>query len=71
MKTTYLSDIWNWLDGKKTVIGAFLLIVAAHGSLIHLTPEWCNFIADIGTVISGAGIVHKGIKGELTSGEGS
>lgn len=60
-----LTETWAWWSGKKTVIGALLLIVYGmpHATeLFHLTPEWMDVIYYIGSILSGVGIAHKGSK---------
>lgn len=57
-----MADIWNWLSGKKTIIGvllnAFLQINEGNG-YFQLTPDmlgWLNGIAD--SFLYG-GVAHK------------
>ena len=57
-----LTDIWEWLNGNKTLIGAVILTVLSRG----LIPEGTLFsILDIlGQFLVGGGLVHKFIKGK-------
>ena len=55
----------NWLNGKKTIIGLFIIALAGQ----QFFQNWINN-ADIiaalmwvGGVLSGTGLVHKAIKG--------
>lgn len=64
--------MWQWFDGKKTIIGTICLYVAELiiGGLIkdqlHFSPEWLTTIQTILTWIGGilvpGGLGHKYIK---------
>lgn len=59
-----LEDLWTWLDGKKTIIGAVLLVVggAPHlASLIGAVPV--DMLVYFGCALAGGGLAHKAQKG--------
>ncbi len=69
-------NIWTWLNGKKTAIGAVLIVIAGAvsgtlptiegiGKLPALYPPlapFCPYVAAAGFLLGGAGGFHKGIK---------
>lgn len=59
-----LKKIWNWLNGKKTNIGAFIFFF--NSELIPIIfksgnePEWLNTILEISIkLFVYAGLLHK------------
>ena len=58
------------LNGKKTVIGAIMLSVAVLLPKLGLDVSWLgqaiSILEWLGAILSGVGIGHKGMKGELT-----
>ena len=64
-------QIWNWFNGKKTVIGAACLFLAMFIEQI-LIPKWGVSVAWIGSlrdtfiwiggILTPAGLIHKGVK---------
>lgn len=55
-----LLKIWNWFDGKKTAIGAALLLLHGVPHLMGLIgPEALDVILYLGRALAGGGIVHK------------
>ena len=60
--------IWNWLDGKKTTIGAALLLLATFLSEVivgkwHVEVSWMQPAIEtlnwVGMAVTGLGIGHK------------
>jgi hypothetical protein len=63
MKT--LEKIWNWLDGKKTTIGAIAMIISQTPYLgDFIGTEAVEIIQYFGTAIGFGGVVHKVAKGK-------
>lgn len=68
-----LKELWEFLNGKKTIIGAMLLIVGAfmgevivgiwgfHATVIIKMASTLNWM---GMAMGGTGIFHKLIKGD-------
>ena len=55
--------MWNWLNGKKTKIGAALLLIAQAGQAF--APQYAavwELVNQAGVLIAGAGLVHTGVK---------
>lgn len=58
-----IKSIWNWLDGKKTVFGAILLIIYGVPHMEQwVGVEALDVIYYIGTALGTGGILHKGFK---------
>lgn len=62
----------NWLNGKKTLIGAFLHFVVfvvkgaeASFGLVLFPADLLNLIQEIGNWFIGVGFIHKGWKTDL------
>ena len=62
----------NWLNGKKTLIGAFLHFIVfilrgaeTYFGLILFPVDLLNFIQEIGNWFIGVGFIHKGWKTDL------
>ena len=62
---------WDWLNGKKLVIGGILFIasdVLVKVIFPHLTatPEWLKMIQELlsygADAFAGVGLIHKGVK---------
>lgn len=58
-----MKQVWEFLDGKKTIIGLILLAVAGHST--GLTAEILNIV---GGSLTGVGFAHKGIKSTKVDG---
>jgi len=57
-----LKQLWEFLNGKKTTIGMLLMLLAQGIQAFlpeTLTPEQIQFIQTTGTIIGGAGVIHK------------
>ena len=57
----WLKSSWNWLSGKKIVIGTICLITAQH--LPNDSTE-ALVLSIIGQVFGGVGLVHKAQKNQ-------
>jgi hypothetical protein len=52
--------IWKWLDGKKTVFGAILLMIYGAPHLDKwIDVEVLDIIYYIGTALGAGGILHR------------
>lgn len=61
----WLKNTISFLNGKKTVIGTTILLASMGAQAFFpsiLTPEQFNFIDLFGATLSGAGLLHKGVK---------
>ncbi len=59
--------IWIFLSGKKTIIGASIMLAAKGGKTFFpdlLAPEQYEFIETLGEGITTLGIGHKMVKAE-------
>ena len=61
----WLSNAWEWFNGKKTAIGTIMLIAAN-----HIPPDkTAHIILSIaGQILGGTGVIHKLGKSDLPSG---
>ena len=60
-----VNAIWEWLDGKKTVFGAILLMVYGIPHLEQWTGiEALDIIYYIGSTLATGGIIHKVFRAE-------
>ena len=66
-----MTEFWNWLSGKKTIIGATLLLASAFATQVVIgiwdfDPDWMPRMVEtldwIGGVITAGGLVHKAAK---------
>lgn len=65
-----IQKLWTWFDGKKSAIGAYCFGGAyAIGKLagiwnVHYSwiPPTMDTLTEAGAVLTGMGIVHKGVK---------
>ena len=57
----FLNNFWNWLDGKKTVIGAILMLIVNSDYIASLitNPDLYTLAKGIAGIIFGIGLVHK------------
>ena len=60
---SYIVKAWTWLSGKKTVVGATILLVA-QGIEIWTSdvPQVVEMLRYVGAAIAGVGIGHKLVK---------
>ncbi len=57
-----LREIWDFLDEKKTSIGAVFMLV---GHVLAKSPSTAvagEVLSEIGMVITTGGLIHKGVK---------
>ena len=60
-----MKQLWTWLDGKKTNMGAALLLLWEGWQLAFpnlISDRWEEWIGGIIALITGVGLGHKGIK---------
>ena len=55
--------VWDFLNGKKTWIGAGFLIVGYGGPYVGIPQDVCDALVRIGEFLGGVGILHKFYKG--------
>ena len=56
----YLNSFWNWLDGKKTVVGAIASLVTAYS----ISKGWIGdseqvLFLGLSALLVGTGVIHK------------
>lgn len=66
-----MTKFWNWLSGKKTLIGAVLLLGSAFATQVVIgiweySPDWMPRMVETldwvgGTIVAG-GLTHKLVK---------
>ena len=65
-----MNKIWEFFKGKKTVIGG-LIVLAVKGITVFfpdlLTPDQITYLASIGEMMLGVGIIHKGVNSSKTT----
>lgn len=56
-----IQKAWNWLSGKKTVIGMGFILA---GKIISIAgqPVIGDLLNDAGLIIGGGGLLHKSVK---------
>jgi uncharacterized membrane protein len=67
----FLTKLWNWLNGNKTVIGLVLLALIAQPFFKQIVPEasiWYQAIQWIAGLLAGVGAVHKLVKANTQPG---
>jgi hypothetical protein len=55
--------MWKWLEGKKTKIGAALMLIAQAGQAV--APEYAAvwaIVNNAGMLFAGVGLAHSGAK---------
>ncbi len=58
-----LKELWKKADGKKTVAGVCLVIIAVAFEFTGLiTEDQASVVFDIGALVAGLGVTHKVIK---------
>jgi hypothetical protein len=66
-----LINLWNWFNGKKTVIGLALMGISTFLEAIVIgkweatatwIPKVIETLAWIGAALTGSGLLHKGTK---------
>lgn len=56
---TNLTAIWDWLNGKKTYLGAALLLLGYGGPYLGIPQNVDDAFVTIGTFLGGIGVLHK------------
>jgi len=56
-----MKTIWEWLNGNKTTIGAFILALLGVGIVPEHTFMY-QLLLWIGGLLGGGGLVHKVVK---------
>ena len=59
---TWLTKIWNWLNGNKAVLGLAILALIQQAFFKSLLPEtsiWYQALQWIAGILAGVGVVHK------------
>lgn len=63
-----MKKIWEWLDGNKTIIGEFLLLLLSQSfAQDWFNPELMTLIKWIIVTLTGASLVHHVAKGKFTT----
>ena len=60
-----MKNIWNWLNGKKTIIGAGLSFCVSVIGWIRpdlIPTDVANAAKDLSALLIGSGLAHKAIK---------
>lgn len=61
-----MGAVWEWLNGKKTAIGAVILAIVANGLIpddaIVAGVVLVDVLTWLGNLLVGGGITHKGVK---------
>ena len=58
-----MKTIWNWLDGKKTIIGAIAANIVPWLILKgYLTDDTAEMLMGVVAAVTGAGLAHKALK---------
>jgi acyl CoA:acetate/3-ketoacid CoA transferase alpha subunit len=58
-----MKELINYLDGKKTAIGGFILFIAAMPHIDEITSKAIvDILTYIGQGFVGFGLMHKGVK---------
>lgn len=74
--TQKLINLWNFLNGKKTVIGGTILLALSilttfenqflvgiwHVTLPSWNPQILSSLQWVGSVLTGVGLLHKAVK---------
>lgn len=60
--------IWQFLDGNKTIIGEFLLLLLSQSFMQNwIPPEAMTLITWLIITLTGASLVHHVAKGKFTT----
>ncbi len=60
----FFKKLWNWLDGKKSIIGAIAIMTVNSDYIATLisNPNLYALLQGIAGVIFGIGLLHKTVK---------
>ena len=61
-----LQTIWKFIDGNKTIIGTFLLLLMSNFGATWFSPDVAEVINWILVTFTGGSLVHHIKKGKLT-----
>lgn len=63
-----MKNFWNWLDGKKTIIGAILMLIVNSDYIASLitNPDLYLLLQSLSMAIFGGGLIHKAVKPKTT-----
>lgn len=64
----FLTAIWKWLDGNKTLIGT-LLIVLLQGGMFGEAGVLFDVITWLSGILTAGGVLHKIAKGTSNTGK--
>ena len=63
-----MNAIWKWLNGNKTIIGTFILLLLSQSfAQAWFKPETMTLIIWIVSTLTGASLVHHITKGKFTT----
>jgi len=62
-----MKNIWNWLNGNKTIIGSILLLITTIPTIGTALGASLLVIQTIIGIITGASLVHHVKKGYFTT----
>lgn len=54
--------VWNWLNGKKTVIGSVLALVVKLAPVAGIPVEVVEVLDYLSVLLLGGGLAHKFVK---------
>lgn len=65
-----MEKIWNWFNGKKSVIGAYAFgaayaigkVASIWGIQYSWIPPLIDTLTESGAILTGVGVIHKGVK---------
>lgn len=65
-----MGKIWNWFNGKKSVIGAYAFgsayVIGKLSSIWGIQYSWIppliDTLTEAGAILTGVGVIHKGVK---------
>lgn len=62
-----MKTIWKFLDGNKTIIGTFLLLLISKFGNVWFSPDVVELINWILATFTGGSLIHHVTKGKLTT----
>lgn len=62
-----LKTLWKWLDGNKTIMGTFLLLLLSKFGNSWFSPDVVEVLNWILITLTGGSLVHHIKKGKLTT----
>lgn len=64
---TFLEKLWKFLDGNKTIIGTFLLLLLSKFGAGWFSAQLLEVIIWVIVTLTGASFVHHVSKGKFTT----